>query len=97
MALAQAFGGQQGEVVETPGAVKEAIERAIDHVLNSKTSYILDMRMAQDTPATPTTPTKATLHYFRQPVLDVFHKQDLKAFALESVNGEIPVNIPSIF
>ena len=97
VALAQAFGGQQGEVVETPGAVKEAIERAIDHVLNSKTSYILDMRMAQDTPATPTTPTKATLHYFRQPVLDVFHKQDLKAFALESVNGEIPVNIPSIF
>lgn len=97
VALAKAFGGQTGEIVEMPGNVKDAIERGIDYVLSNRSSYILDMRIAADTPSTPTTPAKTTLHYFRQPVLDIFHKQELKSAALESVNGEIPVNIPSIF
>lgn len=97
VALAKAFGGQTGEIVEMPGNVKDAIERGIDYVLSNRSSYILDMRIAADTPSTPTTPAKTTLHYFRQPVLDIFHKQELKSAALESVNGEIPVNVPSIF
>ena len=97
VALAKAFGGQTGEIVEMPENVKDAIERGIDYVLSNRSAYILDMRIAADTPSTPTTPTKTTMHYFRQPVLDIFHKQELKSVALESVNGEIPVNIPSIF
>ncbi|RBL91751.1 thiamine pyrophosphate-binding protein [Chitinophaga flava] len=109
VSLAQAFGGQSGEKVETPGNVKAAIEKAVDHVLNNKTSYILDMRIAQDTPVTPTDTSKIVReaeinkHYFMQPALDVFHSDGLTAqLAKEAAsrtngNGHVPANMPAIF
>ncbi|WP_212003272.1 thiamine pyrophosphate-binding protein [Chitinophaga sp. HK235] len=109
VSLAQAFGGQSGEKVETPDNVKAAIEKAVDHVLNNKTSYILDMRIAQDTPVTPTDTSKIVReaeinkHYFMQPTLDVFHSDGVTAqLAKEAAsrgngNGHVPANMPAIF
>lgn len=94
VSLAKAFGGQEGEVVTTPAAVKEAVERGVNYVLNNTSSYILDMRIAANTPATPTS---GTQHYVEQPVLDVFHKQSMKLQLLKSGAVSIPSNIPSIF
>jgi benzoylformate decarboxylase len=94
VSLAKAFGGQNGEVVNTPGEVKDAVERGIHHVLNNASSYILDMRIAPNAPKTPTT---STQHYIEQPVLDVFHKQAFKSYMLETDKTNIPSNMPSIF
>ncbi|WP_315815014.1 hypothetical protein [Paraflavitalea speifideaquila] len=106
--LARAFGITVGEKVETPGAVKAAIEKGIDHVLQTKSSYILDMRIAQDTPSVPAG--KAALgagaaisqHYLLQPGLDVFHANGAalksKSKAGEHENGTtIPANMPVLF
>ncbi|SFD99357.1 benzoylformate decarboxylase [Chitinophaga sp. CF118] len=92
--IARAFGGENGEVVNKPADVKDAVARGIDHVLNNESSYILDMRIA---PNTPTSPTSSTQHYIEQPVLDFFHKQALKSKMLKSGSINIPSNIPSIF
>lgn len=92
--LAKAFGGQEGEVVKTPAEVKDAVERGVNYVLNNAASYILDMRIAANTPTAPTT---GTQHYVEQPVLDVFHKQSVKLQMLASGAVNIPSNIPSIF
>jgi benzoylformate decarboxylase len=94
VSLAKAFGGQHGEIVKTPDAVKDAVERGIHHVLNNASSYILDMRIAANAPTTPST---STQHYTEQPVLDVFHKQALKHYTLETDQVNIPSNMPSIF
>ena len=97
VSLAKAFGGENGEVVETPGAVKDAIRRGIDHVLTQPTSYILDMRIAGNTPTAPSTSDAITAYYSKQPVLDYFHKDAVKTKLLSAGNGHIPSNIPSIF
>ncbi|GAA3944214.1 thiamine pyrophosphate-binding protein [Chitinophaga oryziterrae] len=94
VSLAKAFGGQDGEIVRTPDAVKDAVERGIDHVLNNASSYILDMRIAANAPITPTT---SMQHYIEQPVLDVFHKQAFKTYLLETDKTKVPSNMPSIF
>jgi benzoylformate decarboxylase len=111
VALAKAFGGEYGEVVTTPGGVREAVEKAIDHVLNNKTSYILDMRIAQNTPASPSTATDVEQRYALQPVLDIYHRTQQKGLKLKSAvapgseataetqgsEENIPFNVPSIF
>lgn len=94
VSLAKAFGGQDGEIVRTPDAVKDAVERGIDHVLNNASSYILDMRIAANAPITPTT---SMQHYIEQPVLDVFHKQAFKTYLLGTDKTKVPSNMPSIF
>lgn len=102
--LAKGFGGEAGEVVETPQEVKAAVERGVDHVLNNNTSYILDMRIAQNTPTTPVvsadgSSTMVEERYAAQPALDIFHAQ-LTAKAGRSSKGsqqQLAANIPSIF
>jgi benzoylformate decarboxylase len=105
VSLAKAFGGESGEVVETPGAVKEAIERGIEHVLNNNTSYILDMRIASNTPTTPVvsadgSSTMVDERYTAQPALDIFHATS-GATQLRAGRGvaaqQSSANIPSIF
>lgn len=94
--LAKAFGGEDGEVVEDPKAVRDAIFRAVDYVLTQKKSYILDMRTAQDTPGPkPISNEEAYKRYIEQPPLDIFHKE--KAPLLKMAKGEtppIPANVP---
>lgn len=104
--LAKAFGGEHGEVVHTPATVKEAIERGINHVLNNKTSYILDMRIASNTPAIKVKSNDTTFmvdkRYALQPALNVFYTNSLtKKGSLEkgklSVSENINLNLPSLF
>lgn len=95
VALAKAFGGEVGEIVQMPADVKEAVRRGVDYVLTNKKSYILDMRMAQDTPAAPATAkqTEDMLYkrYREQPPLDVFHQQ---SGLLKGTAGGAPANVP---
>ncbi|MGO4292039.1 thiamine pyrophosphate-binding protein [Chitinophaga sp. RAB17] len=101
--LAKGFGVDAGEQVKTPGDVKAAIERGIDHVLNNKTSYILDMRIAQDTPPPPAGKAAAgsqaaiTQHYLQQPALDIFHHNDVALYTAATGAAPLPANMPAIF
>lgn len=99
VSLAKAFGGENGEKVEKPADVKAAVFRGVDFVLKNKKSYILDMRMDQDTPppSAGVKPAEAWLKQYRlQPALDFFHKTTAEA-TLKSAGNEIPANIPSLF
>jgi benzoylformate decarboxylase len=104
--LAKAFGGEHGEVVKTPANVKDAIERGIEHVLNNKTSYILDMRIASNTPAPTLTPDGNTIsvdkRYTSQPELNIFHSDSMKSHlslmaGRSGASPKVNFNIPSIF
>ena len=108
--LANALGGHPGEVVHGPGNVRDAIRRGLDSVLNNHKTYILDMRIAQDTPPpTPPPPgakaARAPLarmleRYVDQPPLDVFHHAASAAprkLLTAKADEELPVNLPSIF
>ncbi|RFM37020.1 thiamine pyrophosphate-binding protein [Chitinophaga silvisoli] len=97
VSLAKAFGGEHGEVVKTPAAVKDALKRGIEHVLTHATSYILDMRIAGNTPTAPTTSDSITGYYCKQPVLDYYHLEAVKSELLSAQNGYIPSNVPSFF
>lgn len=97
VALAKALGGQDGEVVRGPQEVAGAVQRGINHVLETGESYILDMRTAQDTPTPP--PTEATTtqmiaRYIGQPSLDLVHRRIEKRLM-----GAVPgtPNVPVIF
>jgi benzoylformate decarboxylase len=99
VALAKAFGGEAGEVVEKPADVKAAIARGVDYVTTSNKSYILDMRTAQDTPPPATAQETRDLllsYYVEQPPLDFFHKHATEKL-LKASGTAIPANIPSIF
>jgi benzoylformate decarboxylase len=98
VALAKAFGGQDGEIVKHPDDVGAAVRRGIDYVLQRQQSYILDMRMAQATPTSPpteATPTSIPLRYVAQPPLDVVHRETLKALPETAVPVALP-NVPII-
>jgi benzoylformate decarboxylase len=101
--LAKGFGVEAGEQVKTPAEVDAAIQRGIDHVLNNKTSYILDMRIAQDTPQAPTGKAKTgslaaiSQHYLQQPALDIFHNKGMALYTSATGTSAIPPNMPSIF
>ena len=95
VALAKAFGGEAGEVVKDPKAVKEAIYRGVDYVLKQKKSYILDMRTAQDTPA-PGAHTSEEVYkrYILQPALDIYHKKAAPMKLMKGATPAIPANVP---
>jgi benzoylformate decarboxylase len=106
VSLAKAFGGESGEVVETPGAVKDAVERGIEHVLLNNTSYILDMRIASNTPTTPVvaadgSSTLVDERYTAQPALDIFHASTGQVQQRKAARGaavqQQGAHIPSIF
>jgi benzoylformate decarboxylase len=95
VALAKAFGGEDGEIVKDPKAVREAIFRAVDFVLTQGKSYILDMRTAQDTPApTPSKPEEMYKRYTEQPAIDIFHKNAPMLKLAKGATPAIPANIP---
>jgi benzoylformate decarboxylase len=102
VALANAFGGESGEQVEKPADVKAAVFRGVEFVLSNKKSYILDMRMAQNTPA-PAPPEKIIEQWYKQyrlqPALDFFHKAEQEHLLKASATTEtiLPANIPSLF
>lgn len=109
--LAKAFGGEHGEVVHTPATVKDAVERGIDHVLSNNTSYILDMRIASDTPPIKIKSNDTTFlvdkRYALQPTLNIFQEDALRGNSLskkaslkkgESLENEnLNFNLPSLF
>ncbi|AFY43923.1 Benzoylformate decarboxylase [Nostoc sp. PCC 7107] len=76
VALAKAFGGQEGEIVKSPQDVGIAVRRGIEYVLSTQRSYILDMRTAQATPTPPSTDIETfqvSARYLTQPPLNFFH------------------------
>lgn len=80
VALAKAFGGQDGEIVENPQDVGSAVRRGIDYVLTTQQSYILDMRTAKATPIPPSSDLKTfqvSARYVAQPQLNFFHQPAL--------------------
>lgn len=100
VALAKAFGVKNGATVRKPSEVPEAIHLGINHVLSKNSSYILDMRIAQDTPATPTAKTKEELanqymkRYTQQPLLNFHHKTTSnKKKASEKGNNDSNISI----
>jgi benzoylformate decarboxylase len=106
VALAKAMGGHDGEIVEGPGAVRDAIRRGMDVVMAQKKSYVLDMRTAQDTPAPPPTPKAAKARmaaalqrYVAQPPIDYFHAGSglLKAAAVKGLEPMAADRLPAIF
>jgi len=100
VALAKAFGGEAGEIVQAPADVKTAVLRGVEYVLENNKSYILDMRTAQTTP--PPDPKSAEAkermykRYNLQPPLDFFHKHTSSAM-LKATGVSMPANIPSLF
>jgi benzoylformate decarboxylase len=56
--LAAAFGVEHGRVVCRPDEVLDALREGADHVLKSKTPYVLGVRLAHWAPLSPTDPTK---------------------------------------
>ncbi|WP_137939694.1 thiamine pyrophosphate-binding protein [Chitinivorax sp. B] len=77
LALAKSLGGVDGEVVDHPEAVRAAIRRGIDYVTQQQKPFLLDMRIAQDTPAPPSTDLAQGASRKRmsaQPPLNVFHQ-----------------------
>ncbi|MCV9929814.1 thiamine pyrophosphate-binding protein [Flavobacterium sp. LS1R49] len=109
--LAKAFGGEHGEVVLTAAKVKEAVERGVNHVLNNNSSYILDMRIASNTPPlkikSNDTFFMVDKRYALQPPLNIFLDDSLRKNAsskkaslkmVESLENEnIILNLPSLF
>jgi benzoylformate decarboxylase len=106
--LAKAFGGLEGQVVTDPAHVGAAIRLGIDHVRNKKQSYVLDIRVAQDTLVPPGSSAaesvavsglQAAEPLAGQPPLDFFHG----ALQRESMQGRAAVepavraDIPVIF
>lgn len=71
VALAKAFGVNAAEIVEHAVDVAEAIHRAVDHVLTTGESFVLDVRI---TPSTPPPNPVASQRYTTQPALNYVHK-----------------------
>src|SRR5260370_36144225 len=109
--LAAAFGGHSGEVVNSPADVGPSVRRGVESVLHKRKSYILDMRVALDTPAPPPAGTPASPaarqaqlaqmldRYLSQPPVDFFHGQpatSLRALA-EPADPAPAINLPIIF
>jgi len=99
--IAQAMGGVSGEVVKYPEDVHAAVRRGIDHVLQSRRPYVLDVRTAGDPPPTPLiqqqAQAKALRRFIAQPPLDVFHEQASIALSANSEGPQQPPNLRLIF
>jgi len=78
--------------------VKAAVRKGVDYVLKNKKAYLLDMRIARDTPTTPTTtvPDDVLERYISQPPIDVVHQVTRKQVQALAQEGASP-NIPIIF
>jgi len=107
--LAKAFGVPDGLVVSDPKEVKAAVRAGVDHVLQKKGSFVLDVRTAQAPPTPPPTADEATVQaakraqqdqyfarYAAQPAIDIYHHQGAAA-AKAAGPGETPPNVPIIF
>jgi benzoylformate decarboxylase len=100
LALAKSFGIANGARVTEPAQVLNAVEAAVDHVLRENTSYVLDVREAQNPTAAPsTTDTQAPAGktavpsaLLSQPPLDIFHHR-----GGQPVYDGVPANVPLIF
>jgi len=105
VALAKAMGGHDGEIVRGPAAVRDAIRRGIDSVLNECKTYVLDMRTAQDPPPPGAAPAEfqaraaaAVERYIQQPPLDYFHSRGgLKTARAAEPDAGAGVTPPVIF
>ncbi|MCC9070125.1 thiamine pyrophosphate-binding protein [Flavobacterium sp. F-65] len=111
VSLAKAFGGEHGEIVLTADKVKEAVERGINHVLSKESSYILDMRIASNTPplVIKSNGENYTVdkRYALQPPLNIFYQDSLLNKSLKlnksfkagelAVDENIGFNLPSLF
>lgn len=99
--IAQAMGGVAGEVVKYPEDVHAAVKRGIDHVLQSRRPYVLDVRTAGDPPPTPPLQqqayAKALRRFIAQPPLDVFHEQASIALSANSEGSQQLPNLRVIF
>ncbi|GAB2904664.1 benzoylformate decarboxylase [Paraburkholderia jirisanensis] len=104
VSIAQAMGGVAGEIVTHPEGVHAAVKRGIDHVLQSRRPYVLDVRTAgnPDLPPTPKQPpdsAKALQRYAAQPPLDVFHQEApaaLAASAASAAHSDGPPTLPNL-
>ncbi|MEO1260772.1 MAG: thiamine pyrophosphate-binding protein [Bacteroidota bacterium] len=102
VSIAKAFGVKNGQVVKSPKAVLRAVRKGIDHVLRNKSSFILDMRIAQNTPTVKAATEKDRADYLKryteQPPLNFFHQppQLLKARSAGKP-GEHQHKLPVIF
>ncbi|RQS64099.1 thiamine pyrophosphate-binding protein [Burkholderia sp. Bp8963] len=102
VSIAQAIGGVDGEVVRHPESVRAAVKRGIDHVLQSRRPYILDVRTAGDPPSSPqglqanALQANALRRLVAQPPLDVFHRDVRIAQSARDEGPPMP-NLPVIF
>ncbi|HYH07129.1 MAG TPA: thiamine pyrophosphate-binding protein [Thermoanaerobaculia bacterium] len=100
LALAKSFGIANGARVTEPAQVLAAVEAAVDHVLRENSSYVLDVRQAQNPRATPSTadtqaatgPTGVPHAMWSQPPLDIYHHRGKQP----EYDG-VPANVPLIF
>lgn len=98
LTVAKGLGGIEGEKVKMPADVKAAVRKGIDYLLKNKRSYLLDMRIAPDTPPAPSTtvPDEVLERYIAQPAIDVVHQITRKQVLALAQTGRSP-NIPIIF
>jgi benzoylformate decarboxylase len=61
VALARAFGVEDGRIVRTPAEVYDAVRDGVEFVLRSKKSYVLDVRTNPNPPPLPTPPSRKKL------------------------------------
>lgn len=110
--LAKAFGVPDGLVVTDPKAVKEAVRTGVDHVLQKKGSFVLDLRTAQAPPPPPPTADAQTIQaaresrrtqymarYAAQPPIDIYHRRDVEAKgrAVAAMAVPFPPDVPNLF
>jgi benzoylformate decarboxylase len=89
LGLARSFGELDGETVIGPANVAAAVHRGIDRVMSTRQSYVLDMRIAQETAATPpaATLTRLLARYQSQPPLDMVHRGSLRVSSTPAAPG----------
>jgi benzoylformate decarboxylase len=98
LSVAKGLGGIEGEKVKLPADVKDAVRRGVDYVLENKRAYLLDMRIARDTPTAPvmTVPDEVLERYLSQPTIDFVHQISRKQVLSLLETGRSP-NVPVIF
>lgn len=99
--VAKAFGAGDGLVVQKVDEVKEALRAGIRYVRTNKLPFVIDFRIAQNTPPplSTTPPSHAALmanyvrRYNLQPALDVAHEHTglLKSTTEEGAPDNVPV------
>jgi benzoylformate decarboxylase len=98
--------------VTDPRAVKEAVRTGVDHVLQKKGSFVLDLRTAQAPPPPPSTADAGTVQaarearrtrymarYAAQPPIDIYHHRDVEAKGrtVAAMAVPFPSDVPTLF